>query len=252
MFHSPGEQKTDPNQLLATEGSASPQASSNTTPTPSTGCSKASPSAGDSTTSTPARPTASRRRNAAVTPPYSGLSFKDRRPITAEDREWVTKAIDWTYADLHKRTGLCLDCNSDSRSGEIYDTRNESFSCQYGFVQHRYKAYMGMCISSKSFVPALYSSVVVVIDEDHHEFHLLHFAWSMLTWRSPQRFKIRSEALIPEPRRIRRRLGGSTRKRISWMRSKGSGRALMTGDLLNQSRRWRRSSHRRSRWEQST
>ena len=59
----------------------------------------------------------------------------------------VSNAMSWTYTDLYKRTGIDLDSktpNRDSSSDEIYDTRNESFSYQYGFVQHRYKAYMGM------------------------------------------------------------------------------------------------------------
>lgn len=176
-------QKTDWDPLLVTEGAPSPKGSSITTP--STGCSKSSPRTVDSTASTPDRSSGTRPpiRTATANPPHSGLSFKDRRPVTAQDRMSVANAISWTYADLYRRTEIDLDRktkNSNARSAEVYDTTQESFSYQYGYVQHRYKSYMGMCFSN-SFAPTSYTRVLVAIDRDLHEFRPLHFDWSKLT-----------------------------------------------------------------------
>lgn len=78
-------------------------------------------------------------------PQYSGASFRERRPATDQDRDTVAEAIDHTYRDLFNRTGINLSRISDSliTGREKYDTSQESFSYQYGFVQQRYLQYLG-------------------------------------------------------------------------------------------------------------
>ena len=78
-------------------------------------------------------------------PEYTGPSFRERRPLTHEDREWVVQAIDYTYRDLYDRTGgVQLETiTTEKENSEQYDTTQESFAYQYARAQHRFKQYHG-------------------------------------------------------------------------------------------------------------
>ena len=85
-----------------------------------------------------------RKRFAKSPPKYVGPSYRERRPLTLEDRDSVVQAINYTYYDLYKRTGVQLrTTTAEKGTSEQYDTTLESFAYQYARAQHRFKQYHG-------------------------------------------------------------------------------------------------------------